>query len=57
MKIPPTSARTNNAANKKNKNFAMLAAPSAICVNPNKAATSATARKIKDQRNISMRFS
>jgi hypothetical protein len=34
----------------------MLAAPSAICVNPNNAATSATARKIKDQRNIVYRF-
>jgi hypothetical protein len=51
-KTPPISASTNKAAKRKNKNFAMAAAPTAICVNPKRAATSATARKINDQRNI-----
>ena len=52
IKTPPSNAKTNSEAKRKNKNFAIAAAPTAICVNPKSAATKAIARKINDQRSI-----
>jgi len=54
--VPATSAITNNTMKIKNRIFAIAAAPSAIPVNPNIAATIATTKKITDQRNILKNF-
>ncbi len=53
---PATSAITNKTKNIKNKILAMDAAPAAIPVNPNTAATIATIKKISAQRNIVLSF-
>lgn len=51
-KVPPIKANTNNTRKIKNNTLAILAAPEAIPVKPNSAATIATTKKISDQRNI-----
>jgi hypothetical protein len=56
INVPPISARRNKTTKRKNRNLEMVAAPAAIPVNPNKAATSATTRKISAQRNIVLGF-
>jgi len=53
---PAINATTNSTRNTKNRIFAMDAAPAAMPVNPNNAATSATTRNMSDQRNIVIRF-
>lgn len=50
--VPPISANTNSTRKIKNNTLAMPAAPDAMPVNPNSAATMATTKNINDQRNI-----
>jgi hypothetical protein len=54
---PAISAIRKSTINTKNKIFAIDAAPAAIPVNPNIAATIATIKNISDQRNMMIEFS
>jgi hypothetical protein len=47
-----TKLTANKTRNRKNKIFAMLAAPAAIPPNPNKAAINAKTKKVSAQDNI-----
>jgi hypothetical protein len=51
--MPDIREITNNIKNRKNRTFAIPAAPAAIPPNPKIAATIATTRKIIVQRSIS----
>jgi hypothetical protein len=53
---PATSAIRNNTMKMKNNILAMEAAPAAIPVKPNTAATIATIKKISAQRNMCLSF-
>jgi hypothetical protein len=50
--LPPIKLSRNNTINMKKMIFAIVAAPAAIPVNPNNAATIAIIRNVTVQRNI-----
>ena len=52
IELPAISETRNNTIKRKNKIFAIPAAPAAIPVNPNSAATIATTKNIRVQRNM-----
>jgi hypothetical protein len=49
---PKISVRRNRITKRKNRNFAMDAAPAAMPVKPNTAAINATTKNVNAQRNI-----
>ena len=56
MDAPPIIASKNNTIKTKNIILAIAAAPTAIPVKPNTAATIATIKNISAQRNMCLRF-
>lgn len=55
-KVPPIMANKNKTRNMKNRILAIEAAPAAMPVKPNKAATKATTKNINDHLNIISEF-
>jgi len=53
---PKIKVRRNSTTKRKNRNFAIEAAPAAIPVNPNTAAISAMMKNVNAQRNITVVF-